>query len=109
VTEHPGDPVPEQPDPAHEDVDAAAGTDEPHDGVPPWLREPVDHSFEAPGQPEREMRPARRPRRRRRAERPGTNPSVDDVPDVAPPRDPGTADETEHDRWLRAQRPPHWE
>ena len=33
----------------------------------------------------------------------------DDVPDVAPPRDPGTPDETEHDRWLRAQRPPHWE
>ncbi len=54
--------------------------------------------------------PARARRRvRRRAERPGTNPSADDVPDVVPPRDEPKPGESQHDRWLREQRPPHWE
>ncbi|WP_392544486.1 hypothetical protein [Oryzobacter telluris] len=88
---------------------AAVAPEERDDRVPPGLREPAEQSFESPGEPERELRPARRPRRPRRAHRPGTNPGVDDVPDVAPPRDPGTADDSDHDRWLRAQRPPHWE
>ena len=51
----------------------------------------------------------RRRRVRRRAERPGTNPSADDAPDVVAPREEGTPGETQHDRWLREQRPPHWE
>ena len=52
-----------------------------------------------------------RPRRRvrRRAERAGTNPSADDAPDVVAPREEGAPGETPHDRWLREQRPPHWE
>ncbi len=52
-----------------------------------------------------------KPRRRvrRRAERPGTNPSADDAPDVVPPRAEPKPGETQHDRWLREQRPPHWE
>lgn len=54
--------------------------------------------------------PARARRRvRRRAERPGTNPSAEDVPDVVPPREEPTPGESRHDRWLREQRPPHWE
>jgi hypothetical protein len=52
-----------------------------------------------------------RPRRRvrRRADRAGTNPSADAAPDVVGPREEGTPGETQHDRWLREQRPPHWE
>ena len=50
-----------------------------------------------------------RRRVRRRAERPGTNPSADDAPDVVPPRSEPKPGETQHDRWLREQRPPHWE
>jgi hypothetical protein len=57
-----------------------------------------------PGTP----KPSRR-RVRRRAERPGTNPSADDAPDVVPPRGEPKPGETQHDRWLREQRPPHWE
>ena len=52
--------------------------------------------------------PARR-RVRRRAERPGTNPAADDAPDVLAPREEPKPGETQHDRWLREQRPPHWE
>ncbi|WP_345201317.1 hypothetical protein [Fodinibacter luteus] len=40
--------------------------------------------------------------------RPGTNPSAEDVPDVPAPRE-APEGETQHDRWLREQRPPHWE
>ena len=67
-------------------------------------------SWQVPGQPEREKReePPRR-RRRRRAVRGGTNPSAQDVPDVAAPRDAPAPGEAQHDRWLREQRPPHWE
>ena len=53
-------------------------------------------------------KPSRR-RVRRRAERAGTNPSADDAPDVVPPRAEPKPGETQHDRWLREQRPPHWE
>lgn len=49
--------------------------------------------------------PERRPRR---AVRPPTNPAADDAPDLAEPSDDGDA-ERPHDRWLREQRPPHWE
>jgi hypothetical protein len=62
----------------------------------------AEESTEAP------PRPSRR-RVRRRAERPGTNPSADDAPDVVPPRSEPKPGETQHDRWLREQRPPHWE
>lgn len=56
-----------------------------------------------------EQPPRARRRVRRRAERPGTNPSADDVPDVVPPREVPKPGESQHDRWLREQRPPHWE
>ncbi|WP_377644590.1 hypothetical protein [Oryzobacter terrae] len=78
---------------------------------PAGLRDPVDTSFEAPGEPEREKREvggARR-RTRRRAARSGTNPTAEDLPDVVPPREPPPPGEAAHDRWLREQRPPHWE
>lgn len=105
MTDRPVDPRPTDPVPAGCDVEP----DDPRDdGVPPWLREPAEHSFEAPGQPERELRPARR-RRRRRAERSGTNPTAEDLPDVVPPRAPQQEGEEPHERWLREQRPPHWE
>ena len=51
----------------------------------------------------------RRRRRPRRAVRGGTNPSAEDVPDVVAPREEPSPAETQHDRWLREQRPPHWE
>lgn len=50
-----------------------------------------------------------RRRVRRRAERAGTNPAADDAPDVLAPREEPKPGETQHDRWLREQRPPHWE
>jgi hypothetical protein len=50
----------------------------------------------------------RRPRPRR-AVRGGTNPSAEDVPDVVAPRQEPSPGETQHDRWLREQRPPHWD
>ena len=78
-------------------------------GVPPALLEPVDLSFESPGQPEREMRDLGPKRRRRRASRTGTNPDADDAPEAATPRPHGHQGEDAHDRWLREQRPPHWE
>ena len=53
--------------------------------------------------------PPTRRRRRRRAVRGGTNPAAEDVPDVVAPREEPTPGETQHDRWLREQRPPHWE
>jgi hypothetical protein len=53
--------------------------------------------------------PPTRQRRRRRAVRAGTNPAAEDVPDVVVPREEPTPGETQHDRWLREQRPPHWE
>jgi hypothetical protein len=64
-----------------------------------------------PGEPEEAARPepTRRRRTRRRAERAGTNPTADDAPDVVPPRAEPAPGETQHDRWLREQRPPHWE
>ena len=68
-------------------------------------------AWQVPGQPEREKReqaPAKR-RRRRRAVRGGTNPSAQDLPDVVPPRDAPAPGESASDRWLREQRPPHWE
>ena len=62
------------------------------------------------GPEEQQPEPPAPPRRwrRRRAVRGGTNPSAEDVPDVAPREEP-TPGETQHDRWLREQRPPHWE
>ncbi len=56
-----------------------------------------------------EQPPRARRRVRRRAERPGTNPSADDAPDVLAPREEPKPGESQHDRWLREQRPPHWE
>jgi len=53
--------------------------------------------------------PTRRRRRPRRAVRGGTNPSAEVVPDVVAPREEPSPGETQHDRWLREQRPPHWE
>ena len=58
-----------------------------------------------PGRPEA----ARRRRTRRRASRAGTNPAAEEAPDVLPPREGPAPGESEHDRWLREQRPPHWE
>ena len=54
-------------------------------------------------------RPKPRRRIRRRAERAGTNPAADEAPDVLAPRAEGSTGESQHDRWLREQRPPHWE
>ena len=86
-------------------------TEQPDEPAEP--AEPAEqHSWQVPGQPEREKRvdPARKRRPRpRRAVRGGTNPSAQDVPDVAAPRDTPAPGETPHDRWLREQRPPHWE
>ncbi len=67
--------------------------------------DPVEPSEQAG--PVEQEKPRRRVRRR--AERPGTNPSADDAPDVVPPRAEPKPGETQHDRWLREQRPPHWE
>ncbi len=53
--------------------------------------------------------PPTRRRVRRRAERAGTNPSADEAPDVLAPREGPKPGESQHDRWLREQRPPHWE
>jgi hypothetical protein len=63
------------------------------------------------GRPEGEERAGRPGRRRRprRAVRKGTNPSAQDLPDVVPPREEPAAGESPQDRWLREQRPPHWE
>jgi len=72
---------------------------------------PETEDWQVPGQPEREKREqsGKKVRRRRRAERSGTNPSAEDLPDVVPPRDEPAAGDSPHDRWLREQRPPHWE
>jgi hypothetical protein len=74
---------------------------------------PDSGSWQVPGQPEREKREqpqaGKKVRRRRRAERDGTNPSAEDLPDVVPPRDDSAPGDSPHDRWLREQRPPHWE
>jgi len=70
------------------------------------MTEPMD-SADAPQPPEPNTTSRRRVRRR--AERAGTNPSASDVPDVVPSRPGPTPGETPHDRWLREQRPPHWE
>jgi hypothetical protein len=72
---------------------------------------PETEDWQVPGQPEREKREqsAKVVRRRRRAERSGTNPSAEDLPDVVPPREETAAGDSPHDRWLREQRPPHWE
>lgn len=77
--------------------------------VPPALREPVDLTFESPGQPEREMRDLGEKRSRRRARRSGTNPGADTSPDTPSSRPPAPEGEDARDRWLREQRPPHWE
>ena len=80
--------------------------------MPDRLRDPDDAApWQAPGQPEREKReqPRAKRRRPRRAVRGGTNPSAQDLPDVVPPRDAPADGETQHDHWLREQRPPHWE
>ena len=55
-----------------------------------------------------EERPALRRRRPRRAEAPATNLAAEDGPDVVEPSE-RDGPETPHDRWLREQRPPHWE
>ena len=34
---------------------------------------------------------------------------ADEAPDVLGPREAPGPGESEHDRWLREQRPPHWE
>ena len=72
---------------------------------------PDSGSWQVPEQPEREKREQPRPkvRHRRRAERSGTNPSAEDLPDVVPPREDAGPGDSPHDRWLREQRPPHWE
>ncbi|HEU5240393.1 MAG TPA: hypothetical protein VFU25_00135 [Ornithinibacter sp.] len=67
----------------------------------------ADEALAGPEQPE--PTPPTRRRRRRRAVRGGTNPAAEDVPDVVAPREEPTPGETQHDRWLREQRPPHWE
>lgn len=79
-------------------------TDRPESDASP---EPDDgpESAVAPARPE----PTPRRRVRRRAERAGTNPSADDAPDVVAPRAEPKPGESQHDRWLREQRPPHWE
>jgi hypothetical protein len=41
--------------------------------------------------------------------RPGTKVGTDESPDLAAPADEPVPGESEHDRWLREQRPPHWE
>ena len=73
---------------------------------------------QAPGQPEREkvaqppvegVPGTGRRKKRRRAVRSGTNPSAEDLPDVVPPREEPAPGESAHERWLREQRPPHWE
>ena len=93
------------------DVAAGAAADGEQEPLRADLDEPVDISFQAPGEPEREKRevPGTRRRRRRRGARSGTNPSAEDLPDVVPPREPPPPGEGGHDRWLREQRPPHWE
>ncbi|GIL37219.1 hypothetical protein [Phycicoccus sp. DTK01] len=63
---------------------------------------------ERPGAPTGDD-PGPRRRRPRRAARPATNPRTDDAPDVATPRAEPAPGESGHDRWLREQRPPHWE
>ena len=74
--------------------------------------DPVDQSDQSEQsghvEPAEPSKPSRR-RVRRRAERAGTNPSADDAPDVVPPRAEPKPGESQHDRWLREQRPPHWE
>jgi hypothetical protein len=67
------------------------------------------HLSEAGGQPDPVAAPSPRRRTRRRADRAGTNPEADDAPDVLSPREEPGPGESQHDRWLREQRPPHWE
>lgn len=76
------------------------GPAEPTEGPAGPAEEPV------PADP---PKPAGRRRVRRRASREGTNPTADDAPDVLAPREEPAPGESQHDRWLREQRPPHWE
>jgi hypothetical protein len=85
----------EQPDPAQE---RAGGPEVVDDQAGADRQEPPGHA-----------QPTRRRRTRRRAERGGTNPSAEDLPDVVAPREEPKPGESQHDRWLREQRPPHWE
>ena len=64
---------------------------------------------ELPGREDPDPAPPARRRRRRRASRAGTNPVADDSPEVTDPRMDAEGAESPHDRWLREQRPPHWE
>ena len=64
---------------------------------------------EAGAEPDPGPRVSPRRRIRRRADRAGTNPAADDAPDVVAARAEPTPGESQHDRWLREQRPPHWE
>ena len=64
---------------------------------------------EPPGHEDAEEAPPARRRRRRRASRAGTNPVADDGPETTEPRAEPDGPESPHDRWLREQRPPHWE
>ena len=95
----------EQPEPRDEASAASGGVDEP--GLTASQAAP---QAAQPAEPREPATPTTSRRRvRRRAERAGTNPSAEDAPDVVPPRPGPTPGETEHDRWLREQRPPHWE
>ena len=89
MTEHPGPVEPAEPAEADEAVEPAEAVEEPV---------PTDRP-----------KPAGRRRVRRRASREGTNPAADDAPDVLAPREEPAPGESQHDRWLREQRPPHWE
>ena len=91
-----------------EHPDPAAPVQEPHAEESAAKGEPDESTGEADEAVGPPTRPSRR-RVRRRAERPGTNPSADDAPDVVSPRSEPAPGETQHDRWLREQRPPHWE
>lgn len=60
-----------------------------------------------PGRDDDAGRARRVPGTVRRAMRPGSNPKADESPEVAP--GPTVSDDADRDRWLREQRPPHWE
>jgi len=91
----------EQPDPG-----VSPGSASGLEAGPSDASQPADDGDSAPVAPEQATR---RRRTRRRAERAGTNPGAEDVPDVVAPRGEPEPGETQHDRWLREQRPPHWE
>lgn len=56
-----------------------------------------------------EQQPVPRRRRPRRAAAPATNPAAENGADLVDPSDGDDDPDAPHDRWLREQRPPHWE